>query len=111
MNRHLSETNQQIAAMRQNAELNTRHRSYWTEEDKQELKDRFYAGEGISTMALTFQRSELAIINQLNAMNLFQKHRAPKTKKPECLCSQCSLYTHCEKCTLSPDNINRDKTS
>lgn len=102
-------TNDQIAAMRQNTTINTQRRNYWSKENKQKLKDLFHAGVGISAMALTFQRSELAIINQLCAMNLFKKHRAPKTKREQCLCSQCSLYPHCEKCTSFPMGNNFDK--
>lgn len=87
--------NEQIIAIRQQLISNERHREYWSDEEKNQLRDMFENGIGITEMALMLQRSEMAIVNQLNALGLFRKCRAPKKVKKECLCSQCSHYGEC----------------
>ena len=41
----------------------------------------FYEGEGISDMAITFNRSEVAILNQINSMHLYEKVRIQGKKR------------------------------
>ena len=90
-----STKNEQIIAIRQQFVSNERHREYWSDYEKNKLKEMFENGIGITEMALELQRSEMAIVNQLNAMGLFKKCRAPKKAKKECLCPQCSHYGEC----------------
>ena len=99
--------NEQIIAIRQQLVSNERHRVYWTEYEKQQLREMFASGIGITQMALLLQRSEMAIVNQLNALGLFKKCRAPKKTKKECLCPQCSHYG---KCTNSCKDIFQNGT-
>ena len=90
-----STKNKQIIAIRQQLASNERHREYWSEDEKNRLLQMFYDGIGITEMALELQRSEMAIVNQINALNLFKRCRAPKRQKKECLCPQCAHYAEC----------------
>lgn len=70
---------EQLIALRHNYSP-AQHRDYWTPEERQELEDMYYAGYGISEMAIHFNRSECAIYNQLELMGLFKKTRKAKNK-------------------------------
>lgn len=96
-----STKNEQVIAIRQQLASNERHREYWSDDEKSKLIEMFENGTGITEMALELQRSEMAIVNQLNALGLFRKCRAPKQRKQGCLCSECSYYPNCEKCKQS----------
>ncbi len=80
-----------------------RQGEYWSEEERNMLEKMFYECAGISEMAVFFQRSEVAIINQLNLMGMFQKVRRPKEKEHGCRCPGCEFYGNCErKCICKP---------
>ena len=95
MEHNILTTNEQVIAIRQLFIPNERHREYWTESERDQLREMFASGIGITEMALTFRRSEMAVVNQLNTLGLFKKCRAPKRTKKECLCPQCSHYGKC----------------
>lgn len=95
MENTVSTKNEQVIAIRQQIVSNERHREYWSDDEKDKLKEMFYAGTGITEMALELHRSEMAIVNQLNALSLFRSCRAPKRQKKECLCPGCSHYAEC----------------
>ena len=76
---------------------------YWTESERNELRKKFDEGEGITAMALEFQRSESAIIQQIEQMDLFgRKKKNTVPKEPRCLCANCkldpALCPHRDKC-------------
>ena len=80
-----------------------RHGDYWTAEEKEELVRKFNEGEGITAMALEFQRTESAIIQQIEAMDLYGRKKKKVTPKhPRCLCTNClldsALCPHRERC-------------
>ena len=95
MEHNISTINEQVIAIRQLVTPNERHREYWSESERDQLREMFANGIGITEMALTFRRSEMAVVNQLNTLGLFKKCRAPKRTKKECLCPQCSHYGEC----------------
>ncbi len=80
-----------------------KNKDYWLPEEREELADMFHAGYGISEMALYFDRSEIAIVNQLRLMNLFRPGRKLYKKKPKCKCPKCAYYAECDgiNCRLS----------
>lgn len=96
MKTDMSNKREQIIALRKCGLPSNRQRDYWKKEERQMLQDMFYEGEGISDMAVTFNRSEVAIINQINSMQLYEKVRNPRQKKNDCRCSQCNK-ADCEK--------------
>lgn len=69
-----------------------REGDYWTAEEREILVQKFQEGEGITAMALQLQRTESAIIQQIEALDLFgRKKKNSSTKLPRCLCSDCKL--------------------
>lgn len=81
MKTNMSNKREQIIDLRKCGLPSNRQRDYWKEEERQMLQDMFYEGEGISDMAITFHRSEVAIINQINSMQLYEKVRNPRQKR------------------------------
>lgn len=78
---------------------------YWTDEEKNHVNVRFKEGVPINEIALELQRSERAVYQQINNMNLYvippEKMRKQKTgtKEPVCLCSVCTLdRSLCPRC-------------
>ena len=69
-----------------------REGDFWTADEKEALVRKFNEGEGITTMALELQRTESAVIQQIEAMDLFgRKKKNPAQKPPCCLCANCKL--------------------
>lgn len=94
-----------VKSMRNRTVRLDRHGDYWTAEEKEELVRKFNEGEGITAMALEFQRTESAIIQQIEAMDLYGRKKKKSTpKQPGCLCADCKLdpalcprQEHCPK--------------
>lgn len=81
-----------VKSMRNRTVRLDRHGDYWTAEEKEELVRMFKQGEGITAMALEFQRTESAIIQQIEAMDLYgRKKKKSTSKQPGCLCADCKL--------------------
>lgn len=69
-----------------------REGDYWTAEEWETLVQKFNEGEGITAMALQLQRTESAVIQQIEAMDLFgRKKKSSAPKQPRCLCANCLL--------------------
>lgn len=84
-------------AVREGSVLPERAGEYWKPAEREELKQRFYQGQGITEIALQLQRSEMAVVQQLMTAGLFTSPGASRTRKgtaPRCLC---------EKCGFNPD--------
>lgn len=97
-NRNTIDKKDQIIALRQRTMLAENHRERWSKDDKEKLKKLFNEGMGITEMALHFQRSELAVSNQIS--KLFPRVRKPKQGAEGCKCPQCIHYKECsELCT------------
>lgn len=85
---------EQIKALRQRSIPMKGSRDYWTDAERQQLEQLYCGGEGISEIALTFGRSETAIQNQIKALGLHQRIRAPRQEKTKC-CPKCPQYSEC----------------
>lgn len=73
---------------------------YWTKEEKEALATAFDGGMGITAMAMKFQRTEPAIFQQIENMDLFERKKYPSRRKSrrkasDCLCSKCDRYKTC----------------
>ena len=86
--------NYTVKNMRKSAVRLERQGDYWSEEDKENLSKMFLEGVGITEMAVILQRSETAIIQQIEKMNLYGRRLYPARQKncseqPKCLCDNC----------------------
>ena len=93
----IQETRNKTAAMRAGELKMKREGDYWTDEERDVLKIRFLAGVPFNEIALELERTESAIYQQVERMQLFVKttrasHRScPDRQEPRCLCSVCTL--------------------
>ena len=67
----------------------------WSQDEKDRLEELFYEGVGISEIAIRLQRTEPAVIQQIEKMDLYQRKSYPKrrrsfAKSVSCLCQQCT---------------------
>ncbi len=88
--------NQTIKNMRNRTVRLEREGDYWKDDEKDQLISLFYDGIGLSEIAVILQRTEPAIIQQAEKLDLYQRKAAPvrrknQAKEPQCLCSSCSL--------------------
>lgn len=87
-----------------------RHKDYWQESDKELLREMYLAGYGITELALYFDRSEVAIINQVSNMDIVPRTRNVREKKPGCRCPGCPEFGSCDKlqCRGSGEQTDSD---
>ena len=70
----------------------------WSEDDKKKVRSLYFDGVGITEIAITMQRSELGIIQQLLRMEILtlpENRRKSRSRKAKCLCSKCLLQANC----------------
>lgn len=85
-----------VTSMRNRTVRMDREGDYWTEEEKEQLVKLFRQGEGITAIAIKLQRTEPAIMQQIEKMDLYRRKEAPMRKKsepkpPVCLCDNRKL--------------------
>ena len=85
---------------------------YWSDEDRQKLSDRFFAGVSYNEIALELGRTEPAVQQQIEQMQLYVKStraprkRCPAVQAPKCLCSVCTLdRSQCPRCEHYLQNL------
>lgn len=66
-----NEFTESVINMRKRTVRLDRKGDYWTDEEKELLLKKFQEGEGITAMALAFQRTECAVMNQIEEQDLF----------------------------------------
>ena len=88
----------QIIALRQGDASASVRKNYWSNDDREMLKKKFLEGDRITEIAIDFNRTELAIVTQLNAMGMFKRSRASRRKEPDRLCPKCERYPDRAKC-------------
>lgn len=81
----------------------------WTVDERERLENLFYEGKGISEIAIRLQRTEPAVFQQIEKMDLYQRKSNPQRRKffeksGSCLCQQCEanrsmcpLHNICEE--------------
>lgn len=76
----------------------------WRDDEKRKVKIMFEEGYGISEIAIDVGRTEPAVMQQIEKMDLYQRALNPKRHKsppkaPICLCDSCSLDpSACPRC-------------
>ena len=103
--KYFSET---VKNMRNHSTRPQNEGEYWSNEDKQKLIEYFEDAVGITEMAVIFHRSELAVIQQIEKLDLYERKNFPQRirsrskslEDSEPLCGNCkidlSLCPHCE---------------
>lgn len=77
---------------------------FWRDDEKRSVVLMFEDGYGISEIAVAVGRSEPAVMQQIEKMDLYQRALNPKRHKsphkaPVCLCSACMLdRSVCPRC-------------
>jgi len=72
----------------------------WSDEEKDRLKFLFDNGYGITEIALMLERSEPAVFQQVEKMDLFGRQMNPVRRKKlrcKCRCGSCPLREVCSK--------------
>ena len=83
-----------VMLMRNKDEKMDREGEYWTDEERCYLQQLFDSGTGLTLIAMLLQRTELAVIQQAQLMDLFtppHKKRKYNPRQPKCLCCNCKL--------------------
>ena len=93
---HDYEIYEAVKSMRNRTVRMDREGDYWTDDEKAQLKTLFQEGEGITAIAIKLQRTEPAILQQIEKMDLYRRKDAPVRRKsdpkpPVCLCDNCKL--------------------
>lgn len=70
-----------IQSLRNRCSHLEREGDYWTSEEKDHLRAMFHEGIGISEMAIRLQRTEPAVIQQIEKMDLYRRKAWPKRRK------------------------------
>jgi len=98
-----------IKSLRNRTTRLEREGDYWTSDENEQLKMMFYNYRGISEMALTLQRTEPAVLQQIEKLDLYGRKANPKRhkkpKKMKCPCDTCP-YTDstCPYGGICPNN-------
>lgn len=87
------DTDNKIKALRSGEITLDREGDYWNENDIEKIKNAFDSGIGLSKIALMLQRTEVAIINEIEKLNLYQISKGcSKTRNNySCRCKGCKL--------------------
>ena len=89
-----------VKSMRKRTTRLEREGDYWTDEEKAILVQKFEAGEGITAIALELHRSEPAVCQMIEKLDLFNRKSQPQRRKslpkpPVCLCENCRVDPAC----------------
>ena len=93
-----------VKSMRNHTKRLEREGDYWTQAEREKLVRMFGCGEGITEIAIQLQRTEPAVIQQIEKMDLYQRKENPSRSRnndtpPSCLCNTCRAdKTVCPRC-------------
>ena len=93
------EFKESVRSMRKRTSRMEREGDFWAKEEREALKSMFDDSVGITEMAIRLQRTEPAVTQQLEKMDLYRRKENPKRRKKqkntsehlECLCSDCRM--------------------
>ena len=84
---------QSLRELRSHRKLPEREGEYWSDEEREKLSQKFNEGAGISEIAVLLNRSEPAIMQQIEKLDLFDRKENPRrqrvTRQLNCLCGRC----------------------
>lgn len=85
-----------VRNMRKRTSRMEREGDYWDESEKEQLRQLFNDNVGITAIAVQLQRTEPAVIQQIEKLDLYQRKEFPMrrrkiVKEPGCLCGRCQM--------------------
>lgn len=85
-----------VKNMQQSAIRMEREGDYWSTAEDERISTLFDGGTGITEIAIILQRTEQAVAQQIEKLDLYQRKENPQrqksfTKEPVCLCPNCRL--------------------
>lgn len=93
----MSASKEDLISLRKGKKHPLRSGEYWSKEERQALIRDFIAGEGISDMAVKYQRTELAVVQELKNADMFEnqsrRRRKNRTQDTDARC-------HCPICFI-----------
>lgn len=82
-----------VRSMRNQTLRADRAGDYWTDDEKNQLRILFDSGVGITEIALELGRTEPAIMQQIEKLDLFDRKENPRRQRAarqlNCLCGRC----------------------
>ena len=94
---------QSLRELRSHRKLPEREGEYWSDEERENLSRKFNEGAGISEIAVALHRSEPAIMQQIEKLDLYNRKDHPVRRKKcrehgndRCLCGKCGSK-NCDK--------------
>ena len=84
---------QSLRELRSHRKLPEREGEYRSDEEREDLSRKFNEGAGISEIAVALRRSEPAIMQQIEKLDLFDRKENPRRQRAarqlNCLCGRC----------------------
>lgn len=108
----MNDKRQQLQKLRNRMIRPEREGEYWTENEVATLTRKFCEGAGISEIAVALRRSEPAIMQQIEKLDLFDRKENPRRQRVarqlNCLCGRCgndpALCPLRKQCTAKKEN-------
>ena len=108
----MNDKRQQLQKLRNRMIRPEREGEYWTENEVATLTRKFCEGCGISEIAVALHRSEPAIMQQIEKLDLFDRKENPRRQRVarqlNCLCGRCgndpALCPLRKQCTAKKEN-------
>ena len=104
---NVEELKTKTISMRTGALKMKRDRDYWTDDDRHILRTHFEAGISVNEIAIELERTEAAVYQQIEQMQLYKRNpfasckRQRTTKMPVCLCDNCMCdRALCPRCKV-----------
>lgn len=101
------EYSETVRNMRRGIRRLDREGDYWSEDDKEKLRILFDLGTGITDISIQMQRTEPAIMQQIEKLDLYQRKENPSRRrfgnKDHCTVCSCEGRDHivCPNCGAS----------
>jgi len=111
----LLENNTEMIKSLRNRTVRLEHEGdYWTAEENERLKRMFSDNIGISEISLTLQRTEPAVMQQIEKLDLYGRKANPKRRKKhkgyKCPCDKCKYnITTCPYNGKCPKNYHTEE--
>lgn len=88
--------NESVKSLRSRSGRLEREGDYWSADEKERLEEMFCAGVGISEITIRLHRTEPAVFQQIEKLDLYQRKVCPRRRKLTvrqcgCLCSACEV--------------------
>ena len=93
----MSTIKEELIALRKGENHPERSGEYWNKEERQALTRDFMNGTGISDMAIKYQRTELAVVQELKNTDMFENQSRRRRKNRS---HSTDLCCNCPTCTM-----------